>query len=151
VRETNVFYDRRGESLRSRDCGLRVRVSVGEDGVARGLLTFKGPPATTGVRAREAFDIAIDPVEQMGPLLAGLGFEQILLFEKDRETYELRGCLVELDELPMLGRFLEIEGPSEEEVRGVQELLGLEELPDVHDGYSKMARGAAGASGQLRF
>ena len=63
VREVNVFYDRNGGELRRGDRGLRVRVSRGEDGKEHGLLTFKEPAATTGVRAREACDVAVDRFE----------------------------------------------------------------------------------------
>ncbi len=153
VREVNVFYDRGGE-LRRKDSGLRVRVSVGEDGAERGLLTFKGPASETGVRAREAFDVKVEPVEQVGPMLKGMGFTQVLLFEKDRETWEVGGCLVELDELPGMGKFVEVEGGAgmgEEVVRAVQARLGLGELADVVEGYSRMVKERVGVGGELRF
>jgi adenylate cyclase class IV len=46
-------------------------------------------------------------------------------FQKRRTTYRLGRCLVELDELPMLGAFIEIEGPSERQVFAVAGKLGL--------------------------
>jgi adenylate cyclase class 2 len=153
VREVNVFYDRGGE-LRRKDCGLRVRVSVGEDGAVRGLMTFKGPAGKTGVRAREAFDVKVEPVEQVGSMLEGMGFEQVLLFEKDRETWEVGGCLVELDELPGMGKFVEVEGGEgmgEAVVREVQGRLGLGGLEDVVAGYSRMVKERVGKGGELRF
>jgi adenylate cyclase class IV len=72
------------------------------------------------------------------PLLRALGFERVLLFEKDRDSWRLGDCLVELDTLPELGCFLEIEGPSEEAVRGVQRQLGLSDLSPLRPSYSQM-------------
>ncbi|MGN6368175.1 MAG: class IV adenylate cyclase, partial [Phycisphaerae bacterium] len=120
VRETNVFFDRNGE-LRGQDRGLRVRLT---EGGGRALVTVKGPAGTSGLRSREAFDIQCEPVEQVIPLLEALGYERVMSFEKDRESWEMEGCSVELDTLPHFGKFLEVEGPSEEAGRGVQGTLG---------------------------
>ena len=43
---------------------------------------------------------------------AALGYSRVLSFEKRRESWKLGGCNVELDELPHLGTFVEIEGPE---------------------------------------
>jgi adenylate cyclase, class 2 len=134
VRETNVFFDRNGE-LRGRDRGLRVRLTEGE---RKALVTVKGPAGATGLRAREAFDIKCEPVEQVIPLLEALGFERVMSFEKDRESWETEGCLVELDTLPVFGTFVEVEGPSEAAVRAVQGKLGLGGLEAVRPSYSAM-------------
>ena len=72
------------------------------------------------------------------PLLKALGFEQTMLFEKDRDSWEYGGCKVELDTLPRLGRFMEIEGPSERAVKAVQKELKLEDLPPVRANYAHM-------------
>jgi adenylate cyclase class 2 len=133
VRETNIFFDRNGGELRKQDRGLRVRLAGGT-----ALVTVKGPAGTTGLRAREAFDIHCEPVEQVVPLLEALGFERVMSFEKDRDSWEMEGCKVELDTLPHFGKFLEVEGPSEEAVGTVQEKLGLGGLPPVRESYSAM-------------
>jgi adenylate cyclase class 2 len=146
ARETNVFFDRPDRSLRKKDTGLRVRFAVPLEGDAVGritapqtaLLTVKGPAGVTGLRAREAFDLTVAPAEQMVPLLKMLGFVQVLLFEKDRESWGLDGCLVELDTMPVFGAFVEVEGPGEQAVRGVQEKLGLGDLMPHTASYSRM-------------
>jgi predicted adenylyl cyclase CyaB len=139
VRETNIFFDRTDRSLRKADCGLRVRVmqSAGEP-ETRALLTFKGPAAATGLHAREAFDLKVTPVEQVTPMLLALKFEQVFLFEKDRELWRVDECLVELDTLPHFGKFVEIEGPSDEAVRQIQEKLGLGALKQYTKSYAKL-------------
>ena len=35
--------------------------------------------------------------------MLALGFERVLLFEKDRESWELGKCKVELDTMPVFG------------------------------------------------
>ncbi len=134
VRETNVFFDRDGE-LRGQDRGLRVRLT---EGGGKALVTVKGPAGATGLRAREAYDVKCEPVEQVIPLLEALGFERVMSFEKDRDSWEMEGCLVELDTLPVFGRFVEVEGPSEEVVRAVQGKLGLGAQKPVQESYSAM-------------
>ena len=156
ARETNIFFDRPDGSLRKADSGLRVRVTrSAADPVPRALLTFKGPAAAAGLRSREAFDVRVAPEEQVAPLLEALGFREVLRFEKDRDSWRVGGCLVELDTLPGLGCFLEIEGPSEEAVRGVQGQLGLAELAPGRASYSQMVaeylERAARGEKNLRF
>jgi len=139
VRETNIFFDRADGSLRKKDTGLRVRFSSRAGGAPpEALLTAKGPAATGGLRSREAFDVMLMPHEQIVPLLGMLGFEQILLFEKDRESWDVAGCLVELDTLPVFGTFVEVEGPSEQAVMKVQEMLGLGDVAPHRPSYSRM-------------
>jgi predicted adenylyl cyclase CyaB len=153
VRETNIFFDRPDGSLRKSDSGLRVRfTTTTEDPVPKALLTLKGPRQTTGLRSREAFDLTLSPHDQIMPLLRAMGFDQRLLFEKDRESWRIDECLVELDTLPQLGKFIEIEGPSETAVSAVQDKLDLSTLPPVQPGYSQMiAQHLNSASTELRF
>lgn len=150
VRETNVFFDRRDGGLVAGDCGLRVRFIAGE---GKALLTYKGKRLMDALRSREAYDVHVEPGDQMVPMLEALGFVRVQSFEKDRETWEMDGCLVELDELPVLGRFLEIEGPSEEAVQRVRKSLGLENAAAEEVGYSKMVAGYLRGSGatELKF
>src|SRR5881394_1830101 len=94
VRETNIFFDRADHSLRQADSGLRVRLTATPNGPSPdALLTFKGPPASTGLRSRDAFDLPTQPAGQLIPLLKALGFHQQLLFEKDRDSWRLDDCL----------------------------------------------------------
>ena len=159
VRETNMFFDRADGALRKADSGLRVRMTTSAiDHEPKALLTLKGPAAAVGLRSREAYDLHVTPHDQLIPLLEALGFEMVFSFEKDRDSWAVGEggegeCLVELDTLPVFGRFLEIEGPSEEAVRAVQRDLGLENVPPYPDSYAKMVGGFLKSRGekQLRF
>ena len=53
----------------------------------------------------------LDNPEAARHMLEGLGFEMVLVYEKQREVFEFRGLKVMLDEMPF-GDFVEIEGPA---------------------------------------
>lgn len=139
VREHNIFFDRPDRSLLAQDSGLRVRLTTSADHPEpQALLTFKGPPQTSGLHARLAYDLHLTPHDQIIPLLEALGFTRTLSFEKFRESWTLDHCLIELDELPHLGTFAEIEGPSEPEVLAVQQKLDLQDHPPIKPSYIAM-------------
>jgi len=68
-------------------------------------------------------------------ILAALGFIEAIRFEKRRETWQLDGCHVELDEVPHLGCYVEIEGPDEPTIRRIQADLGLADRPFILSSY----------------
>ena len=69
-------------------------------------------------------------------LLLAIGYEKAIVFEKKRRVYRLGGCEVALDELPLLGSFVEIEGPDGEKIADVQKNLGLSDLPSIKESYA---------------
>ena len=82
-----------------------------------------------------------------------LGYRVTLSFEKRRETWELDGCTVELDELPAGingGTFAEVEGPTEDAVRQVVEKLGLAGEAQLKQSYSEMIANHLDAKGGER-
>ena len=87
----------------------------------------------------------------MRRLLTSIGFVEVLRFAKRRESWRLAGCRVELDELPKLGCFVEIEGPSEEAIQAVREQLGLVDSESVTRGYPELLSAACGARHPLNF
>ena len=58
-----------------------------------------------------------------------------LTFQKRRESWRLGECSVELDEVPFLGMYVEIEGPDEHVVMEAREALGLAEQPIIKTAY----------------
>jgi adenylate cyclase class 2 len=74
----------------------------------------------------------------------------MLSFEKRRETWKLGGCKVELDELPYLGSFVEVEGPADQEVMTVRDRLGLSDRPIVRSSYIALLMGYMQERGQTR-
>lgn len=138
--ECNVFFDRPDASLRLNDRGLRVRSIVESSGRASCVMTHKGPRRPGKLKLREEIELEVASVDDAAAMLAALGYEPMLRFEKRRSRYALAGCRVELDELPHIGRFVEVEGPSESAVVEVQGLLGLDGREPVTEGYAAMLR-----------
>jgi adenylate cyclase class IV len=68
--------------------------------------------------------------------LAAIGYKKSLAFQKKRRVWRLGGCEVALDELPLIGYFVEIEGPGEKKIAAVQKKLGLADLPHIQDSYA---------------
>ncbi len=136
--EINAFFDTTDRSLKSKDQGLRLRSMKHEDGSETSVITFKGPALASQVKSREEIEFSIGNFDDAAALLAKLGYAPTLGFEKRRESWELDDCLVELDELPHLGTFVEIEGDTEARVLALRSRLSLDQFPLISKGYIRM-------------
>jgi adenylate cyclase class 2 len=139
VLETNSFFDTPAGTLVAADKGLRLRrtrdLTTSEEHF---IITVKGPQRQGPFKSREEAEVNVDNGDRAADVLKALGFVPTLTFEKRRESFELGGCKIELDELPILGRFVEIEGPGEDAIARVRETLGLAERPPIKTGYIGM-------------
>ncbi len=137
--EINSFFDTPDHSLLKADKGLRIRVKRNLDTQQEQyILTFKGPKQRGPLKSREEIELNVENAADAEKLLEGLGYQKVLLFEKRRESYDLEGCEVELDELPLLGNFVEVEGKDEKSVLRVRESLGLGDRAMIRTGYASM-------------
>ncbi len=124
--ETNCLYDLADGSLRRRDIGLRIRASRGAaDPSGEITLTVKGPAKHGPLKSREEAELRIADGETADLALRLLGYIPTLRYQKRRESFSLHGCRVELDTLPHLGTYVEIEGPDVSDVQALQQRLGL--------------------------
>ncbi|MBK9127717.1 MAG: class IV adenylate cyclase [Phycisphaerales bacterium] len=157
VLEHNLMLDTPDGRLRAADCGLRLRRRQTLDGHdAPTVLTFKGPrvlAATAPLKSREEIEVTVEDADTLLALLGRLGFEPRLAYEKRRETWRLGVCAVCLDELPLLGTFVEIEGPAPEAVHATRDALGLAAALSVAKTYVELAWevGEPGADGVRRL
>lgn len=137
--EVNTFYDTDDRSLLAADEGLRLRVSRDlNTGQTQCILTHKGPNRQGPLKTREETEVEVGSAEAADRLLDRLGYTRCLSFEKRRYSWKLEDCKIELDEVPRLGFFLEIEGPSEESVMRVRNVLGLSDRPLIKASYIAM-------------
>ena len=136
VLETNIFFDTTDRALLGTDCGLRLRRSRDVQTHAEKLvLSFKGPRAEGPVKQREEIEIVVDNLDATIELLSRVGYGVMLMFEKRRESWQLDRCKVELDCLPELGSFVEIECATQAEVLKIKEKLGLSKVDGVLQTY----------------
>lgn len=130
--QTDRFYDSPDRTYQRNGCGLRLRcLNTLRSGAkkldARPQITFKGPvKANARVKIRREIQTRLDCGQTAHQLLLACGLEQVAVFEKRRSSYRLGDCLVELDRLPPLGSFVEIEGPSEKAVESMRRRIGIE-------------------------
>lgn len=156
---SDVFLDTADGRLLAKDCGLRLRtehgVAGGSDKLERAVVTYKGPRAPGPLKRREEIELALDDLAAAVELFERLGYRQKLRFEKHRESWRLGTCRVELDRVPRLGDFVEIEGPDDERIAAVRRDLGLERAEPVRESYAALIdaylteRGIVGR--ELRF
>jgi predicted adenylyl cyclase CyaB len=116
-----------------------LRLRIEQIGQARRIfVTHKGPRAHGVTKTRAETEAQIVCAEDGERLLSALGYHRVLSFEKRRRRWRLDGCRVELDRLPHLGNFIEIEGPSEEAVLEARNRLDLADEPLIQASYIAM-------------
>ncbi len=130
VLEINRIFDSPGRDLLSRGCGLRIRAYRQVEGdPAPATLTYKGPRQAGPLKSRREIETGLDDPAAAAGILAALGFVEAVSFQKRRASWVLGNCTVELDEVPYLGHFIEIEGPDEPSVLATGDALGLAGIP----------------------
>lgn len=137
--QTDNYFDGTGHFLRKADRGLRLRSELtGQN--ERILLTYKGKREKHKFKKREEIEVEVSDAASAEKIILAIGFEKIVTVEKKRAVWKLNGCEVCLDEVALLGQFVEIEGPDDEKIEEVQKRLMLEKLPHIVESYSKMVR-----------
>jgi len=140
VLQTDTYYDTPERSLLAADQGLRIRRlrylrSARGHRDDRPELTFKGSGnGSRRAKVRHEIQTRIDDADALEAVLQAAGLVRMLTIRKRRASYHLAGCTIELDKLPMIGRFVEVEAPDEEHLDRVRRRLGLTGEP-VTDHY----------------
>ncbi len=134
--ESNTFFDTPERTLKKQDRGVRLRTSTNTaTGAATHIITYKGPRAPGPIKRREEIEFTVDQPDRALALFKGLGYTDTFTFEKRRQAWHLDDCEIELDELPHLGQFVEIEGPTEASILAVRAKLQLDNAPPIAEPY----------------
>ena len=135
--QIDYYFDDANRTLTKADECLRLRRQLtGDD--EKVFLTYKGAREKDEFKKRQEIEIEVVDFDSAQRLLSVLGYEKALVFEKKRRIWQLGGCEVALDELPLLGFFLEIEGPDEKKIANVQKKLELTNLPHISESYATL-------------
>jgi predicted adenylyl cyclase CyaB len=135
--QRDCYFDNENSSFKNSDQALRLRQQE-IAGRQKNLLTYKGPKQKDNFKKRWEIEVEIGNHKLCEQLLCALGFKRALVLEKNRRSWRLRNCIVALDRLPLLGGFVEIEGPDDEEIARVQKDLGLFNSPHITQSYADL-------------
>jgi adenylate cyclase class 2 len=135
--QTDVFFDTAQSELTRSDQCLRLRrEKIG--GRERLILAYKGPKRPDDYKKRTEIELEVNEAKAAESLLMALGYRKVFAFNKKRRLWRLHDCEVALDELPLVGVFVEIEGPDSGTISCVQEMLGLSDVPHTMDSYASL-------------
>jgi adenylate cyclase class 2 len=133
--QKDFYFDDKDRTFTKTDQCLRLRRElVGNS--ERFFLTYKGAKEKDQFKKRQEIDIEIEDPDSMEKMLIALGYKKALVFDKKRRTWCLEDCIIALDQLPLLGAFVEIEGPDSDKIENVQKTLGLANLPHINESYA---------------
>jgi adenylate cyclase, class 2 len=135
--QKDFYFDDANGAFTKVDKCLRLRQQFA-DGKENVFLTYKGAKEKDNFKKRQELEIEVKDLDSIRKLLSALGYEQMLIVEKKRRIWRLGNCRVCLDELPLLGSFVEIEGPDDRNIADVQSSLGLAHLPHIPESYAKL-------------
>ena len=136
-RQKDYYFDDVNATLTKTDRCLRLRRQLtGRN--EKIFLTYKGAKEKDKFKRRQEIEIEVGDADSAAKLLSALGYEKALVFEKRRRVWQLSQCKVALDEVPLLGSFVEIEGPSDEKIADAQRNLGLANLPHIEESYASL-------------
>ena len=136
--QRDLYFDDRNGTLAGSDRCLRLRHELSQ-GSEQVFLTCKGAKQKDTFKKRQEVELEITDADSAKQLLSVLGYQPVLLVEKKRRMWQLGNCIVALDELPLLGTFVEIEGPDDREIAASQDSLGLGQLTHIPQSYAHMA------------
>ena len=147
--QPDSYFDTTDRVLTRTDQCLRLRRQA--DGRREHLiLTYKGAKEADDFKKRQEVNLEIQDAAAVEKLLEGLGYNKSLAFNKKRRTWRLNDCEVALDELPLIGQFVEIEGPDSQRIARVRDMLGLSCAPQVKDSYACLIQAELARRGATR-
>jgi predicted adenylyl cyclase CyaB len=135
--QTDSYFDTSDAELTRTDQCLRLRVETTGAG-ERLVLTYKGPKQVDDFKKRREVNLDVGEAQAAEALLEALGYRRALAFNKRRREWTLKECSIALDTLPLIGTFVEIEGPDSRVIQSVQKALALTDAPHVADSYASL-------------
>lgn len=137
IRQEDAYFMDAAGLLAKNDCGLRIRRQW-IDGQHSACVTFKGAKVGGPYKSRPEFETGVDNAGMIERIFESLGYEKQITVEKKRTVWDLDDCEVCLDNVSLLGSFVEVEGPDEAAISGVLKKLNLQHQPVIKQGYAAM-------------
>lgn len=134
--EKNWVFDRNGE-LKAKWELLRLRM-VGDE--ESGEITHKAPAPEGEYKCRIETQTKVADAASARAIFEALGYKNEWYYEKYRSHFEYLGCEVVIDEMPVVGSFIEIEAPDEATIDCILNNLGIEKEGDMKLNYRQIWR-----------
>lgn len=116
----SIFFDDENENFKKLHKTLRLR-KIG----SKTQLTFKDNVEKIDVKSSDEYEVEISDFEIMHEILTRLGFNGNKQSKKHRISFSLPNVHFDIDTMPNIPTFLEIEAESKEIVYKYLELLGF--------------------------
>lgn len=139
--EVNELYG--GGILDEEDAVLRVRKIENKT-----ILTYKKRiQSEAAIKQQIEYETEVKDAETIEKIIESLGFQKGLIYEKRRQTWQLRNVEIVLDELPF-GLFMEIEGEINE-IGLAEQFLEAEDFEAVGETYPRLTEKLGKRNGKL--
>jgi predicted adenylyl cyclase CyaB len=136
--EINTLFDRPDGSLQCADAAVRIRSCTDHTGQQIDTMTYKGPVQPGAVKRRREIEFTVSDPAAAANFLQAIELHPVFTFEKRRERWALNHCFVDLDQLPEIGTFVEIEGLTEAAIAAVQRTLQLDGINHISESYPRL-------------
>ena len=136
-RQIDYYFDDKEDSLIDSDRCLRLRKQH-DHGDETFELTYKGQRQNHCFKSRREIGLKLEKAEEIMEVFNALGYSERLAFEKKRQIWRTNGCEIALDELPLIGKFVEIEGPNDKSIAATQKKLGMGHLKHIEHSYAHL-------------
>jgi len=135
--QEDILFDDADQSMIKADSCLRLRKQVSSEGT-KFILAYKGAKEKSNFKKRLEIEIEVNDSDSTQELISALGYEKKITVEKKRDIWLIETCEVALDQVKLLGDFVEIEGSDEKKINSVQKSLGLEQSKHIPKSYAAM-------------
>lgn len=129
--QEDALLDTEDETLRRRQCALRIRTESGKS-----LLTFKGPVQPGRMKVRDEQETVVSDGAVLQRVFEELGLHVWFRYQKYREEYAAEDVTIAIDETPV-GTFVEIEG-GEQGILAMTAALGRSPSDFILDSYRSL-------------
>jgi adenylate cyclase class 2 len=133
--QLDEYYDTPDGQLKKQDLVIRIR-SNGE----KKTIALKSPriELSSGMTNRIELEFLSAEGENVHEQLLNQGLNPNEAAEKERWTFIYDDCEIVLDRLPFIGSFIEIEGPSEDSIHRIVDLLNLSACQIIQKNYGEL-------------
>jgi predicted adenylyl cyclase CyaB len=123
--EKNFILDHPGGTLKKKGDLLRVRIFRNGKGLVTFKKTIKGGRKSR-FKAKKEKEVEVGDGEGVLRTFESMGLVKKWRYDKRRESFRLGKINIEIDTLPVLGTFVEVEARSEKELEKALKELGLD-------------------------